>query len=54
LTGRGCAGQTIVEDARALVAALPLTDVEKQRRPGLPVLQFQANAYCAGGASAGV
>ena len=30
-----------LEDARALVAALPLTDVEVQRRPGLPVLQFQ-------------
>jgi len=28
-------------DAQALVAALPLTDVEVQRRPGLPVLQFQ-------------
>lgn len=30
-----------LEDARALVAALPLTDVEVQRQPGLPVLQFQ-------------
>ena len=30
-----------LEDARALVAALPLTDVEVHRRPGFPVLQFQ-------------
>jgi ubiquinone/menaquinone biosynthesis C-methylase UbiE len=30
-----------LEDARALVAALPLTDIEVQRSPGLPVLQFQ-------------
>jgi ubiquinone/menaquinone biosynthesis C-methylase UbiE len=29
-----------LEDARALVAALPLTDVEVQRRPGDPTLQF--------------
>jgi ubiquinone/menaquinone biosynthesis C-methylase UbiE len=30
-----------LQDARALVATLPLTDVEVQRRPGLPILQFQ-------------
>jgi ubiquinone/menaquinone biosynthesis C-methylase UbiE len=30
-----------LEDARDLVAGQPLTDVEVQRRPGLPVLQFQ-------------
>jgi SAM-dependent methyltransferase len=30
-----------LEDARALVAALPLTDLEVQRRPGDPTLQFQ-------------
>jgi ubiquinone/menaquinone biosynthesis C-methylase UbiE len=30
-----------LEDARALVAALPLTDVEVHRRPGFPVLQLQ-------------
>ncbi|GBE63769.1 hypothetical protein MFM001_02310 [Mycobacterium sp. MFM001] len=29
-----------LEDARALVAALPLTDVEVSRLPGLPILQF--------------
>ena len=30
-----------LEDARALVAALPLTDVQVQRRFGDPILQFQ-------------